>query len=84
MRYVNLEKWRGKRDDVALNPEAMRFVEKPAKSCVKCLFNGQWSTVCNMAESEAIKRGMPSCAAGFIYVEAPDQDERQLQIENAK
>jgi hypothetical protein len=72
MRNVNLERWRGKRDPVALDPAAMVYEAQPAgrgkDKCKGCIFNEQWGAVCKAAAARAIEHGLPDCDNGFIYV----------------
>lgn len=84
MRNVNLEKWRGRRDPVALDPEKMSYRDQvaPAKRCKGCVFDGQWSGVCRAASAAAVRAGMRDCDSGVIYVEV-ERDTRQLSIQGA-
>jgi hypothetical protein len=82
MRTIDLEKWRGRRDPIPLDPTVITFRAKPAKgACKGCMFDGQWSSVCRQAAAESISRGGADCEAGFIYV-ATDTDPRQLKLES--
>lgn len=81
MKTVDLERWRGPRDEVALDPATVVFREQAAKKgCKHCVFARQWSGVCDAAIIEAKRRGMHSCEDGFVYVEV-ETDPRQLTIE---
>jgi hypothetical protein len=83
MRTIDLEKWRGRRDPIPLDPTAIAFRAKPAKGvCKGCMFDGQWSSVCRQAAAESVSRGGADCEAGFIYV-AADTDPRQLSLSGA-
>jgi hypothetical protein len=81
MRNVNLEKWRGKRDPVALNPESMAYRDQPApaRRCTGCIFDGQWSEVCKRASAAAVRAGMQDCDQGVIYV-LVEKDPRQIDL----
>lgn len=83
-RNVNLEKWRGRRDAVELDPASMEFEAQRGAKCGRCAFNGQWSRVCTIAQKEALKRGLPHCddGTGFVYV-LVERDPRQFGIEGA-
>lgn len=81
MRNVNIEKWRGRRDAVALEPEKMAYTEQRAKGkCKGCLFERQWADICNRASDTAVRAGLTNCDHGVIYV-AIAVDPRQLVIE---
>lgn len=80
MRNVNLEKWRGKRDPVAIDPANIEFKAITGrKGCAGCVFAGQWSGTCWKAAAEALKRSLPDCDAGHIYV-AVERDPRQIAL----
>ena len=83
--YVNLEKWRGRRDAVELDPAAMQFTTRPApKHCRGCLFDRQSSKVCERATEVAWRAGLGHCERdGVIYV-AVVVDPRQLDIDESK
>jgi hypothetical protein len=68
MRNVNLEKWRGKRDPVRLDPTALEFQARRGGKCDACAFNEQWSEVCGVANEEALRRGLKRCEDGVVYV----------------
>lgn len=51
-------------------------------ACQGCIFNGQHSSVCNVAGEQAAARGLPDCedvGDGFIYVPVK-VDPRQLDL----
>lgn len=78
--YVDIERWRGRRDAVTLDPESMAYRDQPArKSCAGCCFQGQWSSVCKRATAVAIRAGLNDCDAGYVYV-LVEKDPRQLEI----
>lgn len=80
MHLVKLDKWRGRRDEQELEPEAMQFTERAAVSkCRGCLFDGQWSRVCMKAAATAVRANLNDCDAGYIYV-AVQQDPRQMAL----
>jgi hypothetical protein len=79
MRTVDIEKWRGRRDTEALDPQAIQFRAEPRKGCAGCLFDHQWSGVCRQAGEVAARAGIPDCAQGFIYV-AAEVDPRQVDF----
>jgi hypothetical protein len=82
MRNVSLEKFRGKRDPVALDPAAMTFRAQPAKGeCKGCMFDGQWAPVCKRAGELAKAAGIEDCDSGFIYVAG---DPRQMDLINSE
>lgn len=62
----------GPRDPQPLNPNALQFVTKPARSCRGCLFNGQWWRVCREAGIVAALAGLPECEEGKVIYIAPD------------
>lgn len=84
MQTIDLEKWRGERDPVVLDPRAIEFKVRaaPPMSCKGCLFDRQASSVCNVAGHEARQRGLEACDAGVVYV-LVEKDPRQLPIEVA-
>lgn len=69
----------GPRDPVPLDPTSMQYRAEPARSCARCLFDRQWSTVCDRAIESAKRAGLPDCARGFIYV-AAEVDTRQFEL----
>lgn len=80
MRSVNLEKWRGKRDPVALDPAGIEFKAITGRrGCAGCMFEGQWSSTCKKAASEALRRSLPDCDTGAVYV-AVVRDLRQIDM----
>lgn len=81
MRTINLESWRGKRDEVAIDPAQVEFraVSRPGTSCRGCMFERQWSEVCTGVMAHAIQRGMRSCNDGVIYF-AVERDPRQIAL----
>lgn len=79
MRNVNLAKWRGPRDDVALDPASIEFIARKGAKCSACAFYAQWSRVCNAANEEALKRGLKRCSDGVIYV-IIEKDPRQIDL----
>jgi hypothetical protein len=79
---VDLEKWRGPRDETVLDPRAVEFKARPCRSCCGCIFDRQASSVCTAALEEADKRGLPHCEDGFVFV-LVEHDPRQLPIEGA-
>lgn len=83
MKTVDIERWRGRRDAVALEPEMMAYREQaaPAKGskCRGCIFDGQWSEVCKRAAAAAVRAGFQDCDKGVIYV-AVERDPRQLSV----
>lgn len=64
---IAIDEWLGRHGE-PLEPERMRFVTAPAKSCRGCLFAGQPSTVCSRASAAAVRVGFKDCDAGVIYV----------------
>lgn len=81
-RNVNLEKWRGRRDAVELDPASLEFEAQRGAKCGRCSFNGQWARVCTIAGNEAVRRGLPRCDDGFVY-RLVEVDPRQLDIVEA-
>lgn len=79
MKLEDLERWRGKRDEVAIDPTAVEFTARPCKSCFGCAFDTQSAKVCGIAASEAKKRGLPDCDENFVY-QIVEKDPRQLAI----
>lgn len=79
--YVNLHKWRGPRDTVALDPATVEFRAQAQRgnSCRNCIFDRQWAGVCDKVAIEAAKRGLPKCDEGHVYT-AVERDPRQLAI----
>lgn len=71
----------GPRDPVPLDPTQMQFKAEPSsrRTCARCLFERQWSEVCDRAIEVATRAGLPDCARGFIYV-AAEVDPRQIEI----
>lgn len=83
MRTIDLEKWRGKRDPVPLDPAAMTFRAQPAThDCRGCAFDGQWSPVCKRAAELAKAAGLPDCDDRVIYV-VDDARQMPLTLEGA-
>lgn len=78
-RNVNLEKWRGKRDPVELDPTSIEFMARQGTKCGACAFNSQWSRVCGIANEEALRRGLKRCDDGVVYV-IIEKDARQVDI----
>lgn len=81
-RNVNLAKWRGPRDEVALDPATLEFEARKGGKCGACAFYAQWSEVCTIAVEEALKRGLKRCDDGVVYV-LIEKDQRQLDIVEA-
>jgi hypothetical protein len=79
VRSVNLEKWRGKRDAEAIDPAQVEFAALKRASCTGCAFEFQWSTTCEKAHQEAVKRSLPPCSDGFIFVQSI-KDKRQKSL----
>lgn len=79
MKTINLEKWRGKREEVALDPAAIEFAPQKRHSCSGCCFEFQWSSTCEKAHQEAVKRSLPPCSDGFIY-RMVEHDPRQADL----
>lgn len=77
MRSVDIEAWRGPRDEVVIDPATVVFRVVPAsrKQCVGCMFDRQASSVCKAAAARAVAVGLPDCDDGFIYAEP---DPRQI------
>lgn len=78
MNLRSLDDWIGGRDP-AIDPCTIEFTCSPATSCRGCLFDRQSSSVCKVAASEAVRRGIPDCDAGVIYVSV-EKDSRQLDL----
>jgi hypothetical protein len=78
MRVIDIESWRGPRDE-PVEPSAMRFRAEPGKSCAGCLFDRQHSSVCRKAAYVAARAGLQDCDSGFVYVAVP-VDPRQLDL----
>lgn len=64
---VFVDEWLGRRGE-PLEPERMRYVTSPARSCRGCLFAGQPSAICQRASAAAVRVGFADCDAGVIYV----------------
>jgi hypothetical protein len=80
-RYVSIEKWRGPRAEVDMEPDKMRFTAAPArKSCRGCLFDGQWARVCNRVAELAALAELPNCERDHVVYVAVKSDPRQLEI----
>lgn len=79
-RNVNLEKWRGKRETVELDPSSLEFMARQGGKCGRCAFNFQWSRVCRIANEEALRRGLKRCEDGVVYV-LIEKNARQLDID---
>lgn len=77
---VYLDEWLGRRGD-PLEPEAMRYVTAPAKSCRGCLFSGGPAAICDRAIAAAVRVELESCEKGFIYVR--NTDPRQVDLVDA-
>jgi hypothetical protein len=79
MKTINLEKWRGKRDEVAIDPSTVEFAAVKRASCAGCAFEFQWSTTCEKAHHEAAKRSLPPCSDGYVY-RTVERDPRQSDL----
>lgn len=80
MQTVDLDRWRGRRDEEVMEPEGMAYRDQAAtRGCRGCVFDGQWSPVCIRASAAAVRAGFRDCDAGVIYV-AVEVDPRQLPI----
>jgi hypothetical protein len=79
MRYVALSDWLGHRDSNPLDPGALQFRARPAKTCRGCLFAAQRANICTLACQVAQMSGAPHCEEGFIYV-AVKRDPRQMGL----
>lgn len=64
---VDLAEWR-KREATRLDPDALQFTTRRAKSCRGCAFERQFSDVCTQAQAAASRVDLPNCEKGFIYV----------------
>lgn len=84
MGNVNLERWRGKRDPEAVDPAAIQFTTRPARSCKNCLFDRQWWTVCEKANAIAEKAGLVGCEKGKVIYVPKKLDPRQITIEGCQ
>lgn len=71
-----------------MNPAEIRFAAQPKRvhrfddedeGCRGCLFERERSKVCFAACAEAIKRGLPDCDTGFIFVRV-EVDPRQQDL----
>lgn len=71
-----------------MDPAHIQFAAKPHKEnffadeddrCKGCCFEHERSSVCHAAEVEALKRGLPSCETGNVYV-IVKQDPRQTDL----
>lgn len=67
---VDLAEWR-KREATRLDPAALQFTTRRAKSCRGCAFERQWSDVCGQAQEAAARVELQNCEKGFIYVLVP-------------
>lgn len=82
-RWIALADYRGKRDDVALDPGALQFEAKPApavRNCAGCMFLGQYAKVCREAANVAQRADLPDCEAGYVYKLRRNVDPRQLAL----
>lgn len=80
MKTIDLEAWRGKRDEIELDPSQIEFrAHQSPKTCNGCLFAGQWAKVCDKAAEQARLRYLPDCESGWIY-KIIERDPRQLAI----
>lgn len=80
MKTIDLEKWRGKRDEEELDPTKIEFyASQSPKSCAGCVFAGQYAKVCQKAAEEAKRRFLPDCDDGWKYL-AIRRDPRQLAL----
>lgn len=74
---IAIDEWLGRRGE-PLEPENMRYVTAPAKSCRGCLFAGGPSAICDRANAAAVRVELEPCEKGFIYVR--DTDPRQISL----
>lgn len=75
---VDLAEWR-KRESTRLDPAALQFTTRRARSCRGCAFEHQWSEVCGQAQAAAKRVELQNCEKGFIYVLVPgDPGQRPL------
>jgi hypothetical protein len=51
----------------AAKPKRENFFDDEDDRCKGCCFDKERTSVCYVAESEALKRGLPSCESGFVY-----------------
>jgi hypothetical protein len=63
-----------------MEPENMRFVAEPAKSCRGCCFKRQRAAVCDKANAVAIRAGLPACEAGGVIYVLAKIDPRQIDF----
>lgn len=88
-------RWRVK--VVTVEPDAVRFTAKPdgGDSCENCMLKFQPASVCKVAATLAVERGLPDCdevipwpaydgpPESYIYV-LDKSDPRQIQMELEK
>lgn len=74
---IAIDEWLGRRGE-PLEPESMRYVTAPAKSCRGCVFAGQPVAICSRANIAAARVELEQCENGFIYVR--DTDPRQVDL----
>lgn len=64
-----------------IDPATIMFAAVGTKKgcCARCLFENERSSVCHVAGTEARKRQIEDCEAGYIYV-LVEKDQRQLDL----